>query len=192
MTIEDIKKLRDATGAGIMDAKQALKETDGDHEKAIDYLRKKGVAKAAKRAEREAKEGLIEAYLHGGKIGVLVEVNCETDFVAKTDDFKQFAKDVAMHVAALNPAYLTPDDVPADVLEREKGVFAEETKGKPADVAEKIIEGKLNKFYEQVCLVKQPFVKDGDKTIESLMTELISKLGENIVVRQMSRIELGG
>lgn len=193
MNIEDIKKLREATGAGMMDAKSALEEAQGDYEKAVTVLRKKGLAKAAKKAERTAGVGIIESYVHGGKIGVLVEVNCETDFVARTDDFKQFCKDVALHVAASNPSYVSPEDIPEDDLNKEKDVIKEEVaaSGKPAEHAEKIIEGKLSKWYEEVCLLNQPFVKDPNQTIEQLRQALVAKLGENIVISRFARLEVG-
>jgi elongation factor Ts len=191
MNIEDIKKLREMTGAGMMKAKEALEASAGDMDKAVQYLRERGEASAAKRAEREARNGLIEAYVHGGRIGVLVEVNCETDFVARTDDFKTFTRDVAMHVAALNPEYLNPEAVPAEVVAKEREIYANEVKGKPEAIIEKIVEGKLNKYYETVCLLNQPFIKDGDKTVGQLLIELIAKLGENIVVRRYMRYELG-
>jgi elongation factor Ts len=191
LDIEKIKQLREITGAGMMKAKEALAETGGDLEKAIDVLRKSGQASAAKRAEREARAGLIEAYVHSGRIGVLVELNCETDFVARTDDFKNLAKDLAMHVAASNPEYVNPEDVPADVVERERAIYANDTAGKPDDIAEKMITGRLEKFYEQACLVRQPFIKDPDKSVDQLVKEVIAKTGENIVVRQFKRVELG-
>ena len=191
MNVEDIKKLREETGAGMMKAKEALVATKGDHEKAVLWLREKGEATAAKKADREAKAGLIDSYVHSGRIGVLVEVNCETDFVARTDDFKQFVHDVALHVASANPEYLKPEDVPAEVVEREKGVYRKEAAGKPEAVQEKIVEGKLNKYYEQVCLLNQPFVKDPDVTVAGLTTALVAKLGENIVIRRFVRVELG-
>lgn len=193
MNIEDIKKLREATGAGMMDAKSALEEAQGDYEKAVTVLRKKGLAKAAKKAERTAGVGIIESYVHGGKIGVLVEVNCETDFVARTDDFKQFCKDVALHVAASNPSYVSPEDIPEDDLNKEKDVIKEEVaaSGKPAEHSEKIIEGKLSKWYEEVCLLNQPFVKDPNQTIEQLRQALVAKLGENIVISRFARLEVG-
>jgi elongation factor Ts len=190
--IEDIKKLRTMTGAGMMDAKNALEEAGDDLEKAIDVLRKKGVAQAAKKADREARNGVIEAYVHSGRIGVLVEVNCETDFVARTDDFKTFAHDVAMHIAAAAPEYVAPADVPESVVEKEKEIYAGEVQGKPAEIMEKIVSGKLEKYYESVCLLRQPFVKDPDKSIQDLTTELVAKLGENIVIRRFERLELGG
>lgn len=193
MNIEDIKKLREATGAGMMDAKSALEEAKGDYEKAVTVLRKKGLAKAAKKAERTAGVGIIESYVHGGKIGVLVEVNCETDFVARTDDFQEFCKDVALHVAASNPSYVSPEDIPENDLNKEKDVIKEEVaaSGKPAEHAEKIIEGKLSKWYEEVCLLNQPFVKDPNQTIEQLRQALVAKLGENIVISRFARLEVG-
>lgn len=190
--VADIKKLRDMTGAGMMDAKKALVEASGDMDAAVTALRKKGAARVAKRGDREAKEGIIASYVHGGKIGVLVEVNCETDFVARTDDFKALARDMALHIAAANPEYLDPESVPEDVIAKEREVFAADVAGKPAEIADKIIEGKLNKFYENVCLVKQSFIKDPDTKIEQIMTDLSAKLGERVVIRQYQRIELGG
>ncbi len=193
ITAVDVKKLRDQTGAGMMAAKNALEETQGDFDKAIELLRLKGVAGAVKKADREANNGLIEAYVHGGKIGVLVEVNCETDFVARTDDFKGFVHDLALHIAAANPIYLDSDSVPGEAIEKEKAIYAEEVKasGKPAEYVEKIIEGKLNKFYQASCLMQQSFIKDPDQTIEVLVKSLIAKVGENIVVRRFERMELG-
>ncbi len=193
ISVDDIKKLRELTGAGMMKAKEALVEADGNFEKAQELLRKAGAVSAAKKADREARNGLIEAYVHGGKIGVLVEVNCETDFVARTDDFKTFARDIALQVAATTPEYLRPEDVPADVVAKETDFHKAEldSQNKPAEMIDKIVEGKLAKFYEGICLTKQPFVKDPDKTIENLTTELIGKLGENIVIRRFERIELG-
>lgn len=194
MSIEDIKKLRESTGAGMMDAKAALEEAKGDFDKAVAVLRKKGLAKAAKKAERSAAAGVIESYVHGGKIGVLVEVNCETDFVARTDDFKDFCRDVAMHIAATNPTYLNSGEIPTKELDKEKAVIKEEVaaSGKPAEHAEKIIEGKLSKWYGEVCLMDQSFVKDPEQTIEQLRQALVAKLGENIVIRRFSRLEVGG
>lgn len=191
VTVDDIKKLRDMTGAGMMDAKKALTEAGGNMEKAVEALRKKGAASVAKRAEREAKNGVVSSYVHSERIGVLVELNCETDFVARTDDFKLFARDIAMHVAAMNPQYLEPSDVPTAVVASEKEVYAGEIEGKTEDIKEKILEGKLGKFYEQVCLVKQPYVKDPDKSIEQLTTEIAAKVGENVKIGRFSRIELG-
>ena len=177
----------------MMKAKEALVESKGDFEAAQEYLRKAGVATAAKKSDREAREGLIESYVHGGKIGVLVEVNSETDFVARTDDFKTFARDIALQVAATNPEYLRPEDVPADVVAKESSFHREElvSQKKPAEMIEKIVEGKMAKFYEGICLTKQPFVKDPDKSIEQLTSDLVGKLGENIVIRRFKRIELG-
>jgi elongation factor Ts len=191
MSVEDIKKLRAQTGAGMMKAKEALEASGGDFDKAVQWLREKGEASAAKKADREARAGLIEGYVHSGRIGVLVEINCETDFVARTEDFKEFARDIAMHVAASNPEYLSPEDVPADVVEREKEIYRKEVQGKPAEIMEKILEGKLAKYYEQVCLLNQLFVKDPDVTVGKLTTNLVAKLGENIVIRRYSRMELG-
>jgi elongation factor Ts len=190
--IEDIKKLRDQTGAGMMKAKEALENSKGDFDGAVKYLREKGEASAAKKSDREARAGVIEGYVHSGRIGVLVEVNCETDFVARTDDFKTFVRDVAMHIAAANPEYLKPEDVPAAVVESEKAIYRKEVEGKPAEIIEKIVDGKLAKYYEQVCLVNQPFIKDPDVSVGKLTTDLVAKLGENIVIRRYERMELGG
>ena len=192
--IEDIKKLRAATGAGMMDAKAALQEAKGDYDKALEVLRVKGLAKAAKKADRATENGVVESYVHGGQIGVLVEVACETDFVARTDDFKTFTHDLAMHIAAADPQYLDEDSVPEDAIEKEKAVIKKEVaeSGKPAEHAEKIIEGKLKKYYQEVCLMDQPFVKDPSTTIEELRKALVAKLGENIVVRRFVRMSLGG
>jgi len=196
MTIaaKDVKVLRDRTGAGMMDCKKALEETKGDMEAAIDFLRAKGAAKAAKRAEKSANEGTIGSYLHfGGKIGVMVEVNCETDFVAKTDDFVQLAKDLAMHIAAANPLSVSPEDMDPKVVERERAIFLEQVKneGKPEHIAEKIVEGKLRKFYEESSLLKQSFVKDPQKTVEELITEVSAKTGEKINVARFTRLQVG-
>lgn len=192
-SLDDIKKLRETTGAGMMSAKRALEETNGDFDKAIDYLRKAGEATAAKKADREASNGVIESYTHGGRIGVIVEINCETDFVARTDDFKEFAHDIAMHIAAANPEYAVPSDLPASIIEKEKDFYRTELaqQNKPTDIIEKILEGKLAKYYESVCLAKQPFVKDPEQSIEQLTNALIGKLGENIVIRRFQRLELG-
>lgn len=189
-----VKQLRERTGAGIMDCKEALGECGADLDKAIDFLRKKGLATAQKRAGRAMSEGVVEAYIHmGGKIGVMVEVNCETDFVAKTDDFKEFARNIAMHVAATSPAGIVPEDVPADVLAREKEIYraqALET-GKPESVVEKIIEGKIAKFLKDVCLMNQAYVKNPDMTISDYLNEVIAKTGENIVIKRFARFQLG-
>ncbi len=192
ITVQDIKQLRDTTGAGMMDAKKALVEAGGDMQAAIDALRKKGAARAAKRADREASAGMIASYVHGDKIGVLVEVNCETDFVARTDDFKTFARDVALHVAGIAPEYLDPAAVPEALIQKEREIYAGEVEGKPATIVAKIIEGKLAKFYETVCLTRQPFVKDPDKSVEAYATEVSAKVGEKIAIRRFQRIELGG
>ncbi len=190
----DIAKLRAQTGAGMLDCKKALEETDGDFDKAVNYLREKGIAKAAKRADKVAAEGAVVSYIHGaGKIGVLVEVNSETDFVAKNDMFKELANDIAMHIAASAPKYLSREEVPAEELENEKSIHRAqlEAEGKPAEMIEKIIEGKMNKYYSEVCLLEQPFIKDEDKTIEQLLTEKTGEIGEKITVRRFTRYELG-
>ena len=189
-----VKELRERTGAGMMDCKKALSATDGDLEKAIDFLREKGLAAAAKKAGRVAAEGLVEAYIHGGgRIGVLVEVNCATDFVAKTDAFKELVKDIAMHIAATNPSYLKREEVPTAELEHEQAVLAEQARneGKPEKIIEKMVAGRIEKYYKEVCLMEQPFVKDPDKTISDLITESIAKIGENISIRRFTRYQLG-
>ena len=189
-----VKELRERTGAGMMDCKKALSATDGDLEKAIDFLREKGLAAAAKKAGRVAAEGLVEAYIHGGgRIGVLVEVNCETDFVAKTDAFKELVKDIAMHIVATNPSYLKREEVPTAELEHEQAVLAEQARneGKPEKIIEKMVAGRIEKYYKEVCLMEQPFVKDPDKTISDLITESIAKIGENISIRRFTRYQLG-
>ncbi|RMG05593.1 MAG: translation elongation factor Ts [Nitrospirae bacterium] len=193
VTAEMVKKLRQQTGAGMMDCKKALTETGGDFEKAVDFLRKKGLAAAEKRAGREASEGVIGSYIHMDKIGVMVEVNCETDFVARTDEFKQFAKDVAMHIAAANPRFLSRETVPEEVIAREKEIYRDQVKGKPDHVIDKIVEGKMEKFFSENCLLEQIFVKDPDqkKTIKDILTEMIGKIGENIVIRRFVRFQLG-
>jgi len=194
ITAAQVNELRKATGAGLMDCKKALTETDGDHEKAIDYLRKKGLAAASKKAGRVASEGIVGSYIHaGGKIGVLVEVNCETDFVAKNENFQAFVKDVAMHIAAAGPQFVRREEVPADVVEREKDIYrakARET-GKPENIIEKIIEGQVNKFYADICLLEQPYVKDPDKTVQTYLNETISGIGENITIRRFTKYVLG-
>lgn len=189
----DVANLRKITGAPMMDCKKALVESGGDTDKAIEHLRKKGAATAAKRADREAKEGIIASYLHGDKIGVLVEVNSETDFVARSDDFKAFARDVAMHVAAANPEYLNSEDIPAKILDKEKEIELEKLKkeGKPANILDKIWEGKKDKFFAENCLMKQSFVKNPDITIEDLLNEVIGKIGEKIEIRRFVRYEVG-
>ncbi len=189
-----VKQLREKTGAGMMDCKEALAQSGADMEKAVDFLRKKGLATAQKRAGRTMSEGMIESYIHlGGKIGVLLEVNCETDFVAKTDDFKAFVKNIAMHIAATNPLGIKPEDVPQDVINREKEIYkaqALET-GKPEKMLDKIAEGKLNKFFKDSCLLNQQYVKEPEKTISDYLNEVIAKTGENITVKRFVRYQLG-
>ena len=193
ITAEQVKELRDRTGAGIMDCKKILVETDGNIEKAIELLRERGIAKAAKKAGRVASEGLVEAYIHNGKYGALVEVNSETDFVSNNDDFKAFVKDIAMHIAAVAPKYVRREDVPAEVVEAEKATLKAQAinEGKPEAIAEKMVEGRMKKFYSEICLLDQPFVKDPDITVGELLTNLIAKIGENIVIRRFARFERG-
>jgi elongation factor Ts len=194
ITAEMVKDLRERTGAGMMDCKKALTETDGNMEKAIDFLREKGLAAAAKKASRVAAEGVVESYIHGGgRIGVLLELNCETDFVAKTDDFKALARDIAMQIAAANPTYVRREEVPAEAVEHEKEVLKAQAmnEGKPANIAEKMVAGRLEKFYKEACLMEQPFIKDPDKTVTQLINEKISKIGENISIRRFVRYQLG-
>jgi elongation factor Ts len=189
-----VKDLRVRTGAGMMDCKEALAAANGDFEKAIDYLRKKGMSAATKRSSKAAKDGTIASYIHmGGRIGVLVEVNCETDFVAKTEDFQVMARDIAMHVAASNPVYVRADEIPPETLEREKAIYREQLKAekKPEKIWDKIIEGKLKKYYEDVCLVDQNFIKNTDITVGTLVSNMIAKTGENIIVRRFARFQLG-
>jgi len=189
-----VKELREMSGAGMMDCKKALTEASGDLEKAIDILRKTGIAKARKKSGRSAKEGLILPYIHpGAKLGVLLEINCETDFVANTDDFKELSKDIAMHIAASNPMSVNREGIPKDVLVREKDIYADQARqsGKPEDIIEKMTEGRLNKFYQENVLMEQTFVKDPDKTVSDLITETVAKLGENILVSRFSRFQLG-
>ncbi len=189
-----VKELREATGSGIMDCKRVLAEADGNMEKAIDLLRKKGLAKAAKRAGRSTSEGIIYSYIHtGAKLGVLVEVNCESDFVAKTDDFVEFAKNIAMHIAAANPAGLTPEDVDKSVVEKEREIFRAQMleEGKPENIIDKIVDGKVEKFYKEVCLMSQPYVKDPQKTIEEFLKETIGKIGENVQIKRFARFQIG-
>lgn len=194
ITANHVKELRERTGAGMMDCKKALTETNGDIEKAIEYLREKGLSAAAKKAGRIATEGVVEAYIHGaGKIGVMLELNCETDFVAKTDEFRELAKDIAMHIAAAKPEYLNVDEVPAEILEKEKSILKAQAlnEGKPEKIIEKMVEGRIAKFYKDVCLVEQPFVKDPDMTIAQMITAKVAKIGENISIRRFVRYELG-
>lgn len=193
ISIDEIKKLKDLTGVGLTDAKAALTEAGGDFDKALEAMRKKGLTKAEKRGEREALQGLVDAYVHSGRIGVVVEVNCETDFVARTDDFRALVHDIALQVSATAPEYIAVDDIPADVYEVKKAEFVEKAKGegKPAEIAEKMVDGQLKKYFAEKTLLEQPFVKNPDISVGELVKEHISKLGENIVVRQMKRIELG-
>lgn len=194
ITASAVKELRDKTNAGMMDCKEALVASDGDLEKAVEYLRKKGLSAATKRSSRAAKDGVIASYIHmQGKIGVMVEVNCETDFVAKTDAFGVLAKDIAMHIAASNPTYLAEDEVPEAVLESEKEIYKTQAlaEGKPEKIVDRIIEGKLKKFYEEVCLLNQKFIKDTDITVGTLVQNTIATTGENIVVRRFARFQLG-
>ncbi|MBU8909722.1 MAG: translation elongation factor Ts [Desulfobacterales bacterium] len=189
-----VKELREATGSGIMDCKRVLAEAEGDMEKAIDLLRKKGLAKAAKRAGRSTSEGIIYSYIHtGAKLGVLLEVNCESDFVAKTEDFQKFVKNIAMHVAATNPAGLNPEDVDQAVVEKEKEIFRAQMieEGKPENIIDKIVEGKVEKFYKDVCLMSQQYVKDPQKTITEVLKETIGKIGENIQIKRFARFQIG-
>ena len=195
ISTEMVKELRQATGSGVLDCRKALEHANGDFNKAAEYLREKGLAKAATKVGRTAREGLIEAYVHAGsRIASLVELNCESDFVARTDEFKELAHNLAMQVVAARPEYVSPDDVPDEIKEQKKSFYRAEVaqEGKPPQIVEKIVEGKLNKFYEEACLLKQPFIKDDQQTVEKLLFEMISKLGENIVVRRFARFELGG
>lgn len=194
ITSQMVKELRDKTNAGMMDCKKALADNNGDMEKAIDALRTKGLAVAAKRAGRSTSEGVIQHYIHaGGKLGVLVEVGCETDFVAKTDDFQNFAKDVAMHIAAVNPIAITKEGVPESIIAREKDIYTQQAidSGKPANIAEKIVIGKLEKYFADVCLLNQKFVKNPDLSIQDLLNELIAKMGENISIKRFVRFQVG-
>ncbi len=189
-----VKELREKSGAGMMDCKNALTESNGDFEKAMDILRKKGITKAAKRADREAKEGTIYAYIHpGSKLGVLVEVNCETDFVANTDDFKDFAKNVAMHIAAANPLAIRREELDQAVVDKEREIFKDQAKasGKPDTIVEKIAQGRLEKYYSEVCLLEQAYVKDMDITIQQLLTDTVAKVGENIGIKRFARFRIG-
>ena len=194
ITAQSVRMLRQKTGLGMMDCKKALQETGGDSEKAIEYLRKQGLSAVEKRAGRDASEGLIQAYIHqGSRLGVLLEVNCETDFVARTDDFQAFAKDVAMHIAASQPLAVDREGIPADAVERERAIFLEQAKneGKPEHIAEKIVEGRMDKFYQENCLLEQVFVKNPDQTVGELVTEITAKIGEKITVRRFERFVLG-
>jgi elongation factor Ts len=194
ISASSVKELREMTGAGIMDCKRALQEADGNKEKAIDILREKGISAAAKKADRIAAEGIVESYIHmGGKIGVLVEVNCETDFVAKTPEFKSFVRDIAMHVAATNPQYLSKEDVPEKDVAREREILRAQalSEGKPEKIVDRMVEGRLEKYFKEICLLEQAFVKDPDKTIQDIVNEQIARIGENIRIRRFVRYEMG-
>jgi len=194
ITTAMVKELREATAAGILDCRKALVESDGDFDKAVDYLREKGLAKMAKRVDRTAKEGIVTSYIHGGgRIGVLLEVNCETDFVARTEEFQSFVNDIALQIAAMSPQYLKREDMPESVVEREKEVYRAQAleEGKPEQIADRIVEGRLEKFYKDVCLLEQAFIRDEDHTIDDLVKTLMTKTGENIIVRRFARFELG-
>ena len=194
ITAEQVRKLRERTGAPMMDCKKALEASNGDEEAAVDHLRKQGVHTAAKKATRVTSEGSVASYIHaGGKIGVLVEVNCESDFVARTDDFKDLIKDIAMHIAAADPKFVRKEDVTPEAYEREKEIYRAQAAatGKPAPVVEKIVEGKMAKFYEEVCLIEQPFIKDQTVTIKDLIAQKVGKLGENITIRRFARFKVG-
>jgi elongation factor Ts len=190
--MDAVKKLRFKTSAGMMECKDALKEAKGDIDKAVDILRKKGIAKAAKKSTRVAEQGVVESYIHmGDRIGVLIEVNCETDFVARNHDFRKMTKDLSMQVAAANPLYVARDDVPADAIEKERDIFRTQIKDKPDNVIEKIVDGKLEKYFSEVCLLEQPFIKDPNVRIKDLVTQIIATLGENIKVKRFVRFEVG-
>jgi elongation factor Ts len=194
ISLDLIKSLREETGAGISDVKNALTEADGDKEKAVEILRKKGLAARAKKADRAAKEGVIDTYIHaGGKVGVLIEVNCETDFVARTDDFKQLVHDIAMHIAAANPLYVRTEDVPAEMIEKEREIALDQarTEGKPENIIEKIVDGRVAKFYEEAVLLNQPYVKENSLTINQILDQSVAKLGENIQIKRFVRFSLG-
>ncbi|OPY03689.1 MAG: Elongation factor Ts [Syntrophorhabdus sp. PtaB.Bin184] len=194
ITADAVKKLREKTGVGLMDCKEALKNSNGDMEKAVDFLREKGLAKLQKRMGRIASEGSVAAYIHtGGKVGAMVEINCETDFVAKTDQFQNFVKDVAMQITASNPLYVKREDIPAEHIEKEKTIYRNQAleSGKPEKIVDKIAEGKLEKFYQEVCLVEQTFIKNPDMTIKDLLEELLVKTGEKIVINRFVRFQLG-
>ena len=194
ISIELVKDLRQRTGAGVIDCKAALQEAQGNMEAAIDYLRRKGLATAAKKAGRIATDGLVSSYIHaGGKMGVLVEINCETDFVAKTGDFQTFVKNIAMHIAAANPQYNRREEIPEEALEREQAIYRTQAQdsGKPQKVIDKIVEGKMERFYSEVCLLEQTYVRDSDLTIKELLDAMIAKIGENITIRRFARFQLG-
>ena len=193
ITAAMVKELRQVTAAGMLDCKKALVETDGDIDKAIDFLRKKGLSKAAKKSDRIAAEGIVASYIHGNRIGVIIEVNSETDFVAKNEEFQNIARDIAMQIAAQKPAYIKPEDVPSAVVEKEKTILREQAlnEGKPEKIVDKMVEGRIKKFYDENCLLNQHFIKDPDKTIQDLLNELIAKIGENLIIRRFTRYEVG-
>jgi elongation factor Ts len=194
ISAELVKQLREKTGAGIMDCKKALAENTGDMEKAVEYLRKKGLATAAKRAGRAMSEGTIQSYIHmGGKLGVMVEVGCETDFVAKNEDFQDFARNIAMHIAATNPLGIRPEEIPQEIIDKEMEIYMAQAKetGKPENILEKIAQGKLQKFIKENCLMDQPYVRNPDMTVADLLNELIAKIGENITVKRFTRFQVG-
>lgn len=194
ITAEAVRELRERTGCGMMDCKKALTEANGNTDKAIELLREKGLASAAKKAGRAASEGTVTSYIHGGgRIGVLVEINCETDFVAKTEEFSEFARDIAMHIAAANPSYVCREEVPASVVDKEREILTAQAlnEGKPANVVEKMVIGRVDKFFKEICLLEQPFVKNPDITIKDLVTEKVAKIGENINIRRFARFEKG-
>ncbi|MBF4691758.1 translation elongation factor Ts [Fusibacter ferrireducens] len=188
-----VKELREATGAGMMDCKKALVETNGDMDEAVKYLREKGIAKAAKKSDRIAAEGIIASYIHGGRIGVIVEINSETDFVAKNEEFQEFGRDIAMQVAAAKPLYVRREEVPTEALDAEKEILRNQAlnEGKPAQIVDKMVEGRIAKYYKEVCLLEQPFIKNPDLTIDDLLKEKIAKIGENLSIRRFSRFEVG-
>lgn len=193
ITAQMVKELREKSGAGMMDCKKALESTDGDLDKAMDFLREKGIASVAKKSSRIASEGLVDAYIHGGRIGVIIEVNSETDFVAKNDDFKAFVRDMAMQVAAVSPKYVTRDEVPQEMVEHEKSILREQAlnEGKPEKIVEKMVEGRLEKFFEEIVLLDQKFIKDSDLKVQDVLNNLIAKIGENIKIRRFTRYEVG-
>ncbi|MGI6703213.1 MAG: translation elongation factor Ts [Clostridia bacterium] len=194
VTAAMVKELRERTGAGMMDCKKALEKTDGDIEKAIDLLREKGLAAAAKKMGRITAEGIVDSYIHmGGRIGVLIEVNCETDFVAKTDNFKAFVKNMAMQVAASKPLYVCREEIPADTIEKERQILTQQAlnEGKPEHIASKMVEGRIEKYYKEVCLLEQPYIRDPEISVQQVLTETIAKIGENISIRRFTRYEMG-
>lgn len=191
ITANMVNELRQMTGAGLMDCKRALVESNGNAEEAVNILKKKGIASAAKKADRDASEGIIQSYIHGGRVGVMIELNCETDFVAKNELFQQLARDIAMHIAAMSPMYVSSDEVPAELVEKERSIVVEQCVGKPANAIEKIVEGKILKWYSEFCLLNQQFVKNQDITVGDYIKEMISKMGENIKVGRFIRYQIG-